>query len=40
MTTTAFRRLLTADEYQQMAEKGILNEDERIELLGTSDMPS
>ncbi len=34
MTTTTFRRLLTADEYQQMAETGILSEDERIELLG------
>lgn len=34
MVTTTLRRLLTADEYQQMAETGILNEDERIELIG------
>lgn len=34
MAITTFRRLLTADEYQQMAELGILDEDERIELLG------
>lgn len=34
MAATTLRRLLTADEYQQMAEKGILNEDERIELIG------
>jgi Uma2 family endonuclease len=34
MVTTTFRRLLTADEYQQMAETGIFDEDERIELLG------
>lgn len=34
MVTATFRRLLTADEYQQMAETGILREDERIELLG------
>ena len=33
MATTTLRRLLTADEYQQMAETGILDEDERIELL-------
>ena len=33
MVTTIFRRLLTVDEYQQMAETGILDEDERIELL-------
>src|SRR5947209_20570047 len=34
MVTTTLRRLLTADEYQQMAETGILNEDDRIELIG------
>ena len=34
MVTATLRRLLTADEYQQMAETGILDEDERIELLG------
>ena len=34
MATTTLRRLLTADEYQRMAETGILNEAERIELLG------
>jgi Uma2 family endonuclease len=34
MATTTLRRLLTADEYQRMAEMGILNEDERVELLG------
>jgi Uma2 family endonuclease len=33
MATTTLRRLLTADEYQRMAETGILDEDERIELL-------
>jgi len=34
MATTTLRRLLTADEYQRMAETGILDEDERVELLG------
>lgn len=34
MTTTTSRHLLTADEYQHMAETSILNEDERIDLLG------
>jgi Uma2 family endonuclease len=34
MVTTTLRRLLTADEYQQMAETVILHEDERIELIG------
>jgi hypothetical protein len=34
MVATTLRRLLTADEYQRMAETGILNEDERVELLG------
>ncbi len=34
MVTATHRRLLTADEYQQMAEKGILHEDERVELIG------
>lgn len=34
MATTTLRRLLTADEFQQMAEAGILGEDERIELIG------
>lgn len=34
MVTTTLRRLLTADEFQQMADLGILDEDERIELLG------
>jgi Uma2 family endonuclease len=34
MVTTTARRLLTADEFQQMAALGILDEGERIELLG------
>lgn len=34
MITTTLRRLLTADEYQQMADLGILDTDERIELIG------
>jgi len=34
MVTTTLRRLLTADEFLQMAASGILDEDEWIELLG------
>jgi Uma2 family endonuclease len=32
--TTGRRRLFTVDEYERMAEEGILGEDERVELVG------
>ncbi len=33
MAISVSRRLFTADEYEQMAEAGILHEDDRLELL-------